>query len=485
MANVIPFPRKREGSSVMQSMPTLQKAQVLWDEAFIKQHDVAGPRYTSYPTALQFHEEFTYKDYERAIIVSNESRRPLSLYVHLPFCQSLCYYCACNKVVTQNREKMRIYLDSLIQEIRSVSNLIGKNRPVVQMHWGGGTPTYFDDSELTELMYHLGRHFNIANSDRAELSIEIDPRTVNTERLGLLRGLGFNRVSFGVQDFDLDVQRGINRIQSIEMVENLVQSSRSYKFKSVNLDLIYGLPYQTVASVMKTVDIVVKLSPDRISLFNYAHLPARFKSQGLLDEAALPPPDEKLKILCASAERLLHAGYVHIGMDHFAKPDDELAVAYAQGELHRNFQGYTTNKTADLIGLGVSSISQVGNIYCQNSRSVSEYLTAVGEGHLPTVAGIALTREDVIRRDVIMSLICQNELHPSGVARKYEIDFESHFASECAMLKQYVAEDLLSFDGERYRVTLRGRLVVRKICMAFDAYLPEHLKSGRRFSRVL
>lgn len=485
MVKIIPFPRMREGNSVMQSMPTIQKGQVLWDEAFIKQHDVAGPRYTSYPTALQFHEEFTYADYERAIRASNDSRRPLSLYVHLPFCQSLCYYCACNKVVTQNREKMRIYLDHLIQEIRMVSNLVGKNRPVVQMHWGGGTPTYFDDSELTELMYHVGRHFNIATGDRAELSIEIDPRTVNAERLGLLRGLGFNRVSFGVQDFDLQVQRGINRIQSLEMVEGLIQSSRSYKFKSINLDLIYGLPHQTVESVLRTVDVVVKLSPDRISLFNYAHLPARFKAQGLLDEAALPPPDEKLKILCASAGRLMDAGYVHIGMDHFAKPDDELAVAYAEGELHRNFQGYTTNKTADLLGLGVSSISQVGNIYCQNSRSVTEYLDAVDEGHLPIVAGIALTKEDVIRRDVIMSLICQNILQPSDIAAKYGIDFESHFAAEVAQLKQYVSEDLLTYDGERFVVTPRGRLVVRKICMAFDAYLPEHLKSGRRFSRVL
>lgn len=485
MAKVISFPRIREGSSVMQSMPTVQQGQVLWDEAFIKKHDVAGPRYTSYPTALQFHEEFTFADYERAIQQSNESRRPLSLYLHLPFCQSLCYYCACNKVVTQNKERMRSYLDHLIQEIRMASALVGKNRPIVQMHWGGGTPTYFDDSELTELMYHLGRHFNIATGDRAELSIEIDPRTVNAERLGLLRGLGFNRVSFGVQDFDLEVQRGINRIQSFEMVNDLIQSSRSYKFKSINLDLIYGLPHQTVNSVLKTVDTVIDLAPDRISLFNYAHLPARFKAQGLLDEAALPPPDEKLKILCASAARLMEAGYIHIGMDHFAKPDDELAVAYAEGELHRNFQGYTTNKTADLLGLGVSSISQIGDIYCQNSRSVSEYQEAIDEGRLPIVAGIRLTQEDIIRRDVIMSLICQNILQPAAVGAKYGIDFETHFAHESALLKQYVEEELLDFDGTTYSVTPRGRLVVRKICMAFDAYLPEHLKSGRRFSRVL
>jgi oxygen-independent coproporphyrinogen-3 oxidase len=485
MAKVISFPGIREGSSVMQSVPILQQGQVLWDEAFIKQHDVAGPRYTSYPTALQFHEEFTVADYERAIQQSNESRRPLSLYLHLPFCQSLCHYCACNKVVTQNRERMRAYLDHLIQEIRLVSAMVGKNRPIVQMHWGGGTPTYFDDSELTELMYHLGRHFNIATGDRAELSVEIDPRTVNAERLGLLRGLGFNRVSFGVQDFDLEVQRGINRIQSFAMVSNLVASARSYKFKSINLDLIYGLPHQSVGSVAKTVDAVIQLSPDRISLFNYAHLPARFKAQGLLDEAALPPPDEKLKILCTSASRLMDAGYVHIGMDHFAKPDDELAVAYAEGELHRNFQGYTTNKTADLLGLGVSSISQIGDAYCQNSRSITEYQDALDEGQLPVVAGIRLTREDVIRRDVIMSLICQNILQPAVVGARYGIDFDTHFAGECALLKQYVSEDLLTYDGDTYAVTPRGRLVVRKICMAFDAYLPEHLKTGRRFSRVL
>lgn len=485
MVKIIQFPRVREGSAEMSNLPTIQNGQVLWDEAFIKQHDVAGPRYTSYPTALQFHEEFTCADFERAINESNDSRRPLSLYIHLPFCQSLCYYCACNKVVTQNREKMRAYLDHLIQEIRMVSPLVGKARPVVQIHWGGGTPTYFDDSELTELMYHLGRNFNIATGDRAELSVEIDPRTVNPERMGLLRGLGFNRVSFGVQDFDLEVQKGINRIQPLSMINDLMESARLYKFKSVNLDLIYGLPHQTVSSVLKTVEIVIGLSPDRISLFNYAHLPARFKAQGLLDEAALPPPEEKLRILCAAAGKLMQAGYVHIGMDHFAKPDDELAVAYAEGELHRNFQGYTTNKSADLIGLGVSSISQVGDVYCQNSRSVTEYQDAIDEGHLPVVAGFKLSQEDIIRRDVIMSLICQNNLEPGVIGAKYNIDFDSYFALEIQQLKQYVAEELLTFDGQTYQVTPRGRLVVRKICMAFDAYLPEHLKSGKRFSRVL
>lgn len=469
----------------MQRLQTEQGGHALWDEAFIKLHDVSGPRYTSYPTALQFHEEFTRQDYEQALKRSNESRRPLSLYLHLPFCQSLCYYCACNKVVTQNKEKMRSYLDHLIQEIRIVAQKVGKNRPVVQMHWGGGTPTYFDDSELTELMYHLGRHFNIANGDRAELSIEIDPRTVNPERLGLLRGLGFNRVSFGIQDFDLEVQQGINRIQSYEMVRDLVLATRSYKFKSINLDLIYGLPYQTVASVLRTIDVVVELAPERISLFNYAHLPARFKSQGLLDEAALPPPEEKLKILCASAARLLAAGYVHIGMDHFAKPGDDLAVAYAQGELHRNFQGYTTNKSADLLGLGVSSISQIDTVYCQNSRSLTEYEVLIDEGEVPVVAGVSLTREDIIRRDVIMALICQNTLEPKSIENLYDIDFESYFYEESELLRQYVSEGLLNYDGHRYTVTPRGRLVVRKICMAFDAYLPEHLKSGRRFSRVL
>lgn len=457
----------------------------LWDSEFIRQHDVAGPRYTSYPTALQFHEEFTQQDYQDAVARSNSSRMPLSLYVHLPFCASLCYYCACNKVITQSEDKKRRYLDALIQEIRQKSKDFDRGRPVYQMHWGGGTPTYFNDAELTELWFEIGRHFHLVESERGEYSIEIDPRTINGDKLGLLKGLGFNRISLGIQDFNQKVQEAINRVQSYEQIKELMQAARNYQYRSVNFDLIYGLPYQTVESVSETIDQVIQLSPDRISLFNYAHLPQRFKSQGLLPEEALPPAEEKLQILCAASNQLAEAGYVYIGMDHFAKPSDELALAQAEGTLHRNFQGYTTFKDADLVGLGVSSISLINNIYCQNTKSITEYQNCIDEGESTVTAGVVLSTDDEIRRAVIMSLLCQNLLVPKQIEEQFSIQFDAYFANEISQLDLFVKEGLLEHSGGAYNVTLKGRLVVRKICMAFDTYLPQHLKEGGRFSRVL
>lgn len=460
-------------------------ADSLWDSEFIRQHDVAGPRYTSYPTALQFHEEFTEQDYLSAVGRSNASRMPLSLYIHLPFCASLCYYCACNKVITQNEEKKRRYLDALIKEIRIKSRNFEQGRPVYQMHWGGGTPTYFNDAELTELWFEIGRHFHLVDSERGEYSIEIDPRTIDAGKLGLLKGLGFNRISLGIQDFNQKVQEAINRVQSYEQIEELMLAARNYQYRSVNFDLIYGLPYQTVESVRETIDKVVHLSPDRISLFNYAHLPERFKSQGLLPEEALPPAEEKLQILCAASNQLSAAGYVYIGMDHFAKPSDELAQAQANGTLHRNFQGYTTYKDADLVGLGVSSISLINNVYCQNTKSITEYQACMDDEVVPVTAGVVLSTDDEIRRAVIMSLLCQNWLVPTQIEEQFNINFSSHFSSEINQLNLYVEEGLLARSGNNYHVTPKGRLVVRKICMIFDTYLPQHMKSGRRFSRVL
>lgn len=457
----------------------------LWNSDFIREHDVPGPRYTSYPTALQFHEEFTHQDYLDAVARSNASRKPLSIYVHLPFCASLCYYCACNKVITQSEDKKRNYLDHLIMEIRQKAAEFGNSRPIFQMHWGGGTPTYYGDAELTELWYQIGRHFHLVDSERGEYSIEIDPRTIDSDKLGLLKGLGFNRISLGIQDFDHKVQEAINRIQSTQQVAELMEAARSYQFRSVNFDLIYGLPYQTVSSVGETIEQVIQMGPDRISLFNYAHLPERFKSQGLLPEEALPSAEEKLGILCAASNQLIDAGYVYIGMDHFAKPDDELAIAYRKGQLHRNFQGYTTYKEADLIGMGVSAISQIDNVYCQNTRSISDYQECLAEGQSPIMAGIHMTQDDLIRRAVIMAFLCQNGLDPGLIERAYQIDFKSYFAAECLTLARYVEQGLLEMQGSSYVVTERGRLVVRKICMAFDVYLPEHMKQGRRFSRVL
>ena len=457
----------------------------LWDSEFIRLHDVAGPRYTSYPTALQFHEEFTHQDYQDAVARSNSSRMPLSLYVHLPFCASLCYYCACNKVITQSEDKKRRYLDALIKEIKLKSQDFDEGRPVYQMHWGGGTPTYFNDAELTELWFEIGRHFHLVDAERGEYSIEIDPRTIDGNKLGLLKGLGFNRISLGIQDFDQRVQESINRVQSFQQIKELQQAARNYQFRSVNFDLIYGLPFQTVASVRDTMNQVIDLSPDRISLFNYAHLPQRFKAQGLLPEEALPPAEEKLQILCEASNQLIEAGYVYIGMDHFAKPTDELAVAQAEGSLHRNFQGYTTYKDADLVGLGVSSISLINNIYCQNTKSVTEYQGLLEEGNSPLNAGVVLSTDDEIRRAVIMSLLCQNWLIPAQIEEQFGISFSDYFANEIRSLNEFVQEGLLSFQSGIYNVTPKGRLVVRKICMLFDVYLPQHVKDGRRFSRVL
>lgn len=457
----------------------------LWDSEFIRQHDVAGPRYTSYPTALQFHEEFSQQDYLDAVHRSNQSRKPLSLYLHLPFCASLCYYCACNKVITQSEDKKRRYLDALIKEIRIKYRDFTADRPVYQMHWGGGTPTYFSGPELTELWFEVSRHFHLVDPERGEYSIEIDPRTLDGDKLGLLKGLGFNRISLGIQDFDPRVQEAINRVQPLAQIQELMEAARSYQYRSVNFDLIYGLPYQTVASVERTIDQVIQLDPDRISLFNYAHLPERFKSQGLLPEEALPPAEEKLQILCAASNQLVAAGYVYIGMDHFAKPNDELAVAQAVGRLHRNFQGYTTCKEADLVGLGVSAISLINNIYCQNTKSISEYQTLLDADETPLSSGVVLSTDDEIRRAVIMSLLCQNRLLPARIEEQFGVRFDEYFSNEIKDLNGFVEQGLLLGGQQGYEVTEKGRLVVRKICMLFDTYLSQHLQSGRRFSRVL
>ncbi len=458
---------------------------VTWDKAFIARHDVAGPRYTSYPTALQFHEEFTVQDYLAGVERSNQTKKPLSLYFHLPFCESLCYYCACNKVVTKNPASMRSYLDNLLREIEIRAEPVTEGRPVYQMHWGGGTPTYYDGPELTELMFHIGKQFHLVDSERGEFSIEIDPRSVDTDKLSLLRGLGFNRVSLGIQDFDETVQQAINRVQPFSKIQEVVSDIRGLRYKSMNFDLIYGLPRQTPHSVLATVEKVIELDPDRISLFNYAHLPSRFKAQALMDEAALPSSPEKLEILCQCSQRLVEAGYVYIGMDHFAKPEDELAQALLNGNLHRNFQGYTTYKEADLISMGVSAISQINNTYSQNTRSIKEYQALLDENQLPIRYGAILTPEDELRRDVIMSLICGNQLDIAAIEDTYKIDFKSKFQNELAIMDDLARDGIVEKNNSGYVVTEKGRLVVRRVCMVFDQYLPEHLKNGQRFSRII
>ncbi|MFP5383991.1 MAG: oxygen-independent coproporphyrinogen III oxidase [Gammaproteobacteria bacterium] len=457
---------------------------IQWDEDLIRRYDTAGPRYTSYPTANHFHEEFGEAEYRAACEQSNTQRRPLSLYFHLPFCNTVCYYCACNKIITGDRSRSRDYLDVMKEEIRLQSALFAETRPVTQLHWGGGTPTFFTPAELTELMHHIARHFRLLGDDRGEYSIEIDPRTVDTGMVGLLRKLGFNRLSLGVQDFDPTVQRAVNRIQSSEQVRNVTDVARGLGFKSISYDLIYGLPHQTVDTFRATLDKVVDLLPDRISVYSYAHLPARFKTQRQIDEAALPPPQEKLRILEETIRHLLDAGYVYIGMDHFARPDDELALALSRGDLQRNFQGYSTQRGADLVGIGLSSISQIGDSFAQNAKAVTEYSAAINSGRLSVDRGLTLSADDKVRRDVIMDIACRGRVLFSDVEGAHGIRFERYFAAELERLQSMQEDGLVEISPQKITVLPRGRLLLRSICMVFDIYLR---KGGKipTFSRVI
>jgi oxygen-independent coproporphyrinogen-3 oxidase len=456
---------------------------IRWDEALIRRYDVAGPRYTSYPTANHFHEEFTLEDYRSACAEGNAANKPLSLYVHIPFCATVCYYCACNKIVTANRARAREYLDLLKREITLQGALFEGSRPVVQLHWGGGTPTFLSGAEMTELMHHTARSFRLLEGDRGEYSIEIDPRTVNEGDVGLLRALGFNRLSLGVQDFNPDVQAAVNRFQTREQVLRVADAARNYGFRSISFDLIYGLPRQTRDSFRRTLDEVIALSPDRLSVFNYAHLPSRFKTQRQIDEAQLPAPAVKLQILQDTIAGLMDAGYVYIGMDHFARPDDELAVALRQGTLQRNFQGYSTRGGADLVGLGLSSIGAVGNTYAQNAKGMAAYADALGQGQLPLERGLAMTPDDLLRRDVIMTLICKGELQMGEIGRRHGIVFWRYFADELTRMEAMQADGLVEINNGLIRISPKGRLLARNVCMLFDQY--QAAAPGTGFSRVI
>ena len=440
-------------------------------EELIRKFDKSGPRYTSYPTADRFQTDFTEQNYlhyleQRAGKTDNP---PLSLYFHLPFCESLCYFCACNKIITQDHSRTTEYLRYLEKEIQMVASRIGPDRKTVQLHLGGGSPTFFSSDELRQLMTMIRQHFTF--TDDAELGVEIDPRTVKPETLTVLAELGFNRNSFGVQDFNPAVQQAVNRIQPFEMVEAAVTESRKKQFQSVNADLIYGLPKQTMASFSQTLDHLIQLAPDRIALYNYAHLPSRFKAQRQIISADLPSAEERLQIFMMSTRRLLDAGYIYIGLDHFSKPDDELNKARQDQTLHRNFQGYTTRAECDLIGFGVSSIGKVGHSYSQSVRTIKEYYQLLDEGHLPVEKGIALEKDDVLRRDVIMTLMCSMPLQLAEVNRTYDIDFNQYFAEELAELQQYVDVGFITIDADSIRVTTKGRLFVRAVAMVFDRYL--------------
>ena len=441
------------------------------DAGLISKYDVSGPRYTSYPTAPQFSADYTEAVYcEQAKQHLQQSIAPISLYVHLPFCQNICYYCACNKVVTRDSSAARTYLDYLHKEVELQSKWVAKHRPVTQLHLGGGTPTFLDGAELTELMHLLASHYNLSGSEQREYSIEIDPRTVSQDTLALLKGLGFNRLSLGVQDFDEGVQRAINRVQSIKMVSELTELARFYQFKSVSYDLIYGLPLQTPQSLAQTLDAVIQLAPDRIAFFNYAHLPTRFSSQRAIDRLELPSAQEKIAMLALITQKLMGAGYQHIGMDHFVRPADELAKAQRAGTLQRNFQGYSTSMAQDLIGLGVSSISSLRDSYSQNEKTLDGYYRRLALGELPISKGLILSADDKVRRAVISQLICNMCLYYESVERQFGIVFSEYFSRELKGLLNMESDGLLSCEGDKILIHEQGRPMLRNICMVFDTY---------------
>lgn len=454
-----------------------------YDAALIAKYDVAGPRYTSYPTAPHFTRDFTIEQYEKLWQRAQPCITPLSLYVHVPFCENICYYCACNKVVTRQKEKARHYLNYLEREIQMQAALVGAKRPVTQLHWGGGTPTFLNAAELTELMYSLASHFSLLDCDEREYSIEIDPRTVDRNTLALLKGLGFNRISFGIQDFDPRVQRAVNRIQSVESVRELVDAARGFGFKSISFDLIYGLPLQSVNSMKTTLRQVIDLKPDRVALYSYAHLPERFPTQRSIDRMTLPKADEKIAMLQLANAQLSDAGYCHIGMDHFVLAHDELALAQQRGQLQRNFQGYSTCKAPDLVGLGVSAIGNTPTSYTQNARDLADYYAALDRDLLPIERGLIVTDDDQIRRHVIMQIICNLHLDIAAFEKQFGIVWRKYFAYEHTALLQMQKDGLIEFDGKQLNVTQTGRLFLRNICMAFDIYLRN--AQPTRFSRAI
>ncbi len=451
------------------------------DLDLIRKYDVKGPRYTSYPTALQFH-DIREADYARAVEASSRKDRPLSLYVHIPFCRYLCYYCACSKIVTRDKSKASRYLGYLKREIEMHAPLY-KGRTVSQIHWGGGTPTFLDDEQVRGLMDFIRQHFDLASDDEGEFGIEIDPRTVDATRIQALRAAGFNRLSFGIQDFEPQVQKAVNRVQSYESTKLIVDVARAEGFRSISVDLIYGLPFQTLSTIANTIRQVVELSPDRISMYNYAHLPERFTPQKRISVIDLPKADEKLQILKQSIEMLTASGYCYIGMDHFAKPDDELARAQQAGELHRNFQGYSTFADCDMVAMGLTAISQVGDLYTQNAKDMADYERAIDEHRLPIERGVAIDEDDRIRKAIIMALICQFELDYADINRRFGVDMATVYEDEIAELLPMAEDGLLDFDDAGIRVTEQGRLLIRNICMVFDRYLGN--AEPNRFSKAI
>jgi oxygen-independent coproporphyrinogen-3 oxidase len=464
------------------------EASVRFDADLVRRYDRPGPRYTSYPTAVQFHDRFREPEYRAAAAATNGKTppAPLSLYVHVPFCQSPCFYCGCTKVITRNREQAENYLTRLYREVELQAELFDDERVVDQLHFGGGTPTFLNPWQLEDLLKKLGWHFKLRQDDGREFSIEIDPRTCAPDTIDLLARAGVNRMSLGIQDFDPDVQKAVNRIQTPEQTFGLMDRARAAGYKSVSVDLIYGLPKQNCERFEKTLEQVLEVRPDRFAVYSYAHLPHMFKPQKRIHAEDIPSGAEKLALLGLTIEKLTGAGYVYIGMDHFALPDDELAVALRENKLHRNFQGYSTHPDCDLVALGMSSIGKLGDTYAQNYKTLHDYYEAIDSGHLAVHRGLELNDDDRLRRAVIQMIMCRTRVDFAEVDRAWSVRFEDYFARELEALKPLVADGLVRMSGRGFELTPIGRLLMRNVAMCFDAYLPVHQQSDTpRFSRAV
>ncbi len=463
--------------------------QIAFDAGLLRRYDRPGPRYTSYPTAPQFNADFGEAALREVARASNEDPipRPLSLYVHVPFCFSPCFYCGCNRIITRDLSRGRAYLERLEREIALMAPLFDRDREVIQLHFGGGTPNFLDAAQLCGVVETLRGAFRFADSDDRDISVELDPRFCNPADMPVLAAAGFNRTSLGVQDFDPTVQDAVNRIQSVEETRAIVDACRGAGMRSVNIDLIYGLPGQSLDGFRRTLDTVVAMRPDRLAVYSYAHLPHIFKPQKQIDDALLPDPDTKLALLQAAVEQLTAAGYVYIGMDHFALPDDELALAQARGGLHRNFMGYTTHADSDLVGLGVSAISHIGNSFSQNPRDLPSWEIALDEGRLPVFRGMRMDEDDEIRADLVQSLMCQGEVRVRAFQERHGIGFAEYFADDLQRLWPLADDGLVDVGPEAIRATPRGRLLLRNIAMCFDRYLDREsvIDARPRFSRAI
>ena len=458
---------------------------ISFNKELIRRYDTSGPRYTSYPTAVQFSESFKEEDYLQCVKQSNDEPipSPLSLYLHIPFCDTICYYCGCSKVITKDKSKAAPYIELLKKEIRLQGALFDKDREVIQIHWGGGTPTFLTDEEVYELVECIRENFNLPADNLIDFGIEVDPRTVDKERLKNLNNIGFNRISFGVQDLNDSVQKSVNRVQSTEQIKQHIRDARDFNFKSINIDLMYGLPKQTAETFSETLDTVIELDPDRIAVYNYAHLPEIFKPQRRINEDDLPSAEEKLNILKLCIDKLQDAGYAYIGMDHFAKESDALVKAQQQGKLHRSFQGYSTHSDCDIVAMGITAISRIGENYSQNVRTIDEYEALLKKNKIPVFRGIELEGDDVLRGEIINELMCNNNLDITKIEARWGINFKTYFQSSLNDLQKMADDGLVKISNKKITITKSGRLLARSICMQFDRYLQQ--QKLNQFSRVI